>query len=75
MQIWDKQKNETYVQFDLFTVYRDNSNMRDLSLLASIQNKGIKQIKNWAKKYNWENRASEFDKHKNTYNETSEKLN
>lgn len=68
MQIWDKQKNETYEQFDLFTEYRDNCEMRDLTLLASTRNKGIKQINNWAKKYNWENRAREFDTHNNNHN-------
>lgn len=61
MQSWDREKKETYIQFDCFCEYRDSEIMRDLDKLAGEKNKGIKQIRNWVKKFNWEQRASDFD--------------
>jgi hypothetical protein len=61
MRSWDKLKHESYEQFDCFTDFRDNKELRALEKLALCKNKGIKQISNWAEKFDWDKRANDFD--------------
>jgi len=62
MKSWDKQRKESYEQFDAFSKYRDNTELRSLDLLAANTGKGRKQLSNWVNKFSWESRAVEFDK-------------
>jgi hypothetical protein len=71
MRSWDKQKKESYEQFEAFSVYRDNSDHRDLNLIAVAFSKSLKQVTNWYDKFNWKSRAEKFDTLLNNGNKNS----
>jgi hypothetical protein len=71
MQMWDKQNTESKQEFAVFTMYRDNSEYRELSLLSKITNKNKSQITKWIGKHNWAERTDKFDKFIQYKNSTS----
>ena len=63
MQPWDRQKNEKFTSFELFTIYRDSGSGRNIGSISGSTGKSVESLKNIADRNDWEKRASEFDKY------------
>jgi hypothetical protein len=61
MRSWDKQKKESYEQFEVFTFFRDNPDHRDLNAISVAFSKTLKQLTNWSERFNWKSRTEEYD--------------
>lgn len=61
MQIWDKLANESKNSFEIFTLFRDNKEYRNIDILSNITKKSKKSIENMSVKYNWETRLEQFN--------------
>ncbi len=60
---WEQLKGEKSRQFLAFCRYLELGNRRKFSNIASYTNVSPGCIHNWAQKWNWEERASAFDRH------------
>ncbi|MFC2131161.1 hypothetical protein ACFLSQ_06980 [Bacteroidota bacterium] len=60
---WEQLKGEKSRQFLAFCQYLELGDRRSLTKIAAHANLTPRCIYNWAKKWNWEERASAFDRH------------
>ena len=63
MNIWEKQKGESNRAYYNFKVYLELGNDRDIKKTGELLNKSSSNLYKQCKKWNWENRAIEFDKY------------
>lgn len=61
-KLWDKQDGESSQAYEAFTTYRDLGVGRTFIAAAEKLHKSGALIRRWAHKYDWKNRADEWDK-------------
>ena len=61
MQKWDRIKEETFEAFRAFAMYRDNSEYRNLEILAKIFQCKVGKLNNWLVRFNWESRTENYE--------------
>lgn len=61
MAKWDRAQREPKQSFELFKIFRDNPEMRDLNALAKIAETPLKNVEKYCEKWQWSVRANAFD--------------
>lgn len=60
---WDRQHGETSKAYSAFVKYRDQAEKRSYTSVAKELACSLPNILRWARRWNWENRAADFDIH------------
>lgn len=63
VQPWEKQPHETGKAYEAFLIYRDLGQGRTYTAVATKLQKSYTLIRRWKGKYDWEQRASAYDKY------------
>ena len=58
---WERQKGETHKAFEAFTVYRTTGRRRSIKNAAQALKKQASLLGRWSSKWNWVERAAEWD--------------
>lgn len=61
---WERQKGESEVAFEAFSLYRDKGAERTLTAVADELQKSYTLIRRWAKRWEWTDRVREYDNDK-----------
>ena len=60
-QPWDRMEGETHRAYSAFTAYRDIGCDRTIQKAADLLQKSGSVLRRWAVRFNWKNRAADFD--------------
>ena len=62
-KVWHRNERETAKAYEAFCIYRDQGPNRSIQGTAVELGKSFTPIRRWAKKWNWIDRALEWDEH------------
>jgi hypothetical protein len=60
-QPWHRMEEETHRAYSAFIAYRDIGSHRPIQKAADLVQKSGSVLRRWAVKFNWQNRAADFD--------------